>query len=95
MRSLSLGALDTFPNACLQQWFVRRRGFAAALMNVVFQLGMAVQAPLLQNLVLARGWRTAAVVGAAGNLALAPLSFVRRADFARCACGDSHRTCAL
>ena len=39
IRSLAMGALDFFPVACLQQWFVRRRGFVRLAPCAVLLVG--------------------------------------------------------
>ena len=56
---MSMGFFHT-PSAAVSNWFVRRRGVALALTMVGFGLG-GVLVPLVQLLIDAFGWRTAAV----------------------------------
>lgn len=71
LRGLSLGALETFPGACIQKWFVQRRGRASTWVNALQQLGLAVMAPVISWLVANVGWRQTAWLGALVNASLA------------------------
>jgi len=71
LRGMSLGALETFPGACVQKWFVRRRGRAATLVTMLQQAGNALAAPVVSGLVLAVGWRQTARWGSLANIVLA------------------------
>lgn len=70
---LCLGAGETFPNACVQQWFHRRRGRAVGCVFTFQWLGNAVYGTVIAG-VVAQSWHLAAGLGAVANLALAPLS---------------------
>ncbi|CAE7225196.1 pcaK [Symbiodinium natans] len=74
LRTLSLGAAETFPNACVQQWFQRRRGRAVAVVFTFQWLGNAFVGPCVSGIVARHGWQTAALAGSFANLLLAPIS---------------------
>jgi len=76
LRSLCLGAAETFPNACIQQWFKRRRGRALSLTTTCQQLGNGIAASVVSGLVAGAGWRFAMQAGACANFVLAPVSFL-------------------
>jgi len=74
LRALSMGALEIFSSACVQKWFVRRRGRALAVVATLTQFGNAAGGEVISELVLAAGWRTAARGGSLVNLALVPVA---------------------
>merc|ERR1719375_757682 len=70
LRALSLGALETLPNACVQKWFVRRRGRAMSLMHILQQVGVGFMGHAISANVVAKGWRITAALGGVVNVAL-------------------------
>lgn len=74
LRMLSLGAAETFPNTCVQQWFQRRRGRAVGVVFTFQWLGNAVIGKCVSGIVASNGWQKAALAGSAANLLLAPIS---------------------
>mmetsp|Transcript_1236 Transcript_1236/g.2816 ORF Transcript_1236/g.2816 Transcript_1236/m.2816 type:complete len:487 (+) Transcript_1236:54-1514(+) len=74
LRMLSLGAAETFPNTCVQQWFQRRRGRAVGVVFTFQWLGNAVIGKCVSGIVASHGWQKAALAGSAANLLLAPIS---------------------
>ena len=65
--------------ACLNNWFVRRKGLAFSLMAVGISVGGATITPIIALLVLGVGWRTAALVSGVLVLALSlPLTLLMR-----------------
>ncbi|CAK9078128.1 unnamed protein product [Durusdinium trenchii] len=74
LRMLCLGAGEIFPNACVQQWFKRRRGRAVGVVFTFQWLGNAVFGTVIAGIVANYSWHTAALLGATANLFLAPLS---------------------
>ena len=74
LRMLSLGAGEIFPNACVQQWFRRRRGRAVGVVFTFQWLGNAILGILIAGIVAEYSWHTAAALGAICNLILAPVS---------------------
>ncbi|NWF53417.1 MAG: MFS transporter [Syntrophaceae bacterium] len=57
--------------AAVNSWFIRKRGIGFALTGVAASIGGMVTAPLLSSLILAFGWRTAAVISGVIILAVA------------------------
>eukprot|EP00929_Paragymnodinium_shiwhaense_P090831 TRINITY_DN50928_c0_g1_i1.p1 TRINITY_DN50928_c0_g1~~TRINITY_DN50928_c0_g1_i1.p1 ORF type:complete len:514 (-),score=32.52 TRINITY_DN50928_c0_g1_i1:104-1645(-) len=76
IRGLSLGALEVFPNACVQKWFVRYRGRAVSVLATLQQFGLAAMAPVSSILVTTGGWRHAADMHAATNLFMIPITLL-------------------
>mmetsp|Transcript_11342 Transcript_11342/g.14202 ORF Transcript_11342/g.14202 Transcript_11342/m.14202 type:complete len:493 (+) Transcript_11342:36-1514(+) len=74
LRMLCLGAGEIFPNACVQQWFQRRRGRAVGVVFTFQWLGNAVIGTAIAGIVADYSWHTAAALGALANLILSPLS---------------------
>ncbi|CAE7790818.1 ybfB [Symbiodinium sp. CCMP2456] len=74
LRTLSLGAAETFPNTCVQQWFQRRRGRAVGVVFTFQWLGNAVIGKCVSGIVASHSWQKAALAGSAANLLLAPVS---------------------
>eukprot|EP00438_Fugacium_kawagutii_P019972 Skav222682 [mRNA] locus=scaffold1471:55841:56689:- [translate_table: standard] len=76
LRMLSLGAGEIFPNACVQQWFRRRRGRAVGVVFTFQWLGNAIFGTVIAGIVAEYSWHTAAALGALANMILAPLSLL-------------------
>ncbi|CAE7487364.1 ybfB [Symbiodinium sp. CCMP2456] len=76
LRILCLGAGETFPNALVQQWFHKKRGRAIGVIFTTQWLGQALFGTFIAGIVDRYGWREAAMLGAAVNLALAPVSLL-------------------
>jgi len=74
LRMLSLGAGEIFPNACVQQWFNRRRGRAVGVVFTFQWLGNAIFGTVIAGIVAEYSWHMAAMMGAVANLVLAPVS---------------------
>lgn len=74
LRMLSLGAGEIFPNACVQQWFRRRRGRAVGVVFTFQWLGNAIFGTMIAGIVAEYSWHTAAALGAICNQMLAPVS---------------------
>mmetsp|Transcript_9347 Transcript_9347/g.22285 ORF Transcript_9347/g.22285 Transcript_9347/m.22285 type:complete len:495 (+) Transcript_9347:12-1496(+) len=74
LRMLSLGAAETFPNTCVQQWFQRRRGRAVGVVFTFQWLGNAFIGKGVSGIVAGYGWQRAALAGSVANLLLAPVS---------------------
>ncbi|CAE7784770.1 ybfB [Symbiodinium pilosum] len=74
LRTLSLGAAETFPNTCVQQWFQRRRGRAVGVVFTFQWLGNAFAGPIVSSTVASYGWQRAALAGSIANMLLAPIS---------------------
>eukprot|EP00928_Gymnodinium_smaydae_P097934 TRINITY_DN898_c2_g1_i6.p1 TRINITY_DN898_c2_g1~~TRINITY_DN898_c2_g1_i6.p1 ORF type:complete len:527 (-),score=71.41 TRINITY_DN898_c2_g1_i6:1010-2590(-) len=68
LRALSLGALEICPNACLQRWFVRRRGRAVSLVGTAQWIGISLLGLVVAWLVSQYSWRRAAMAGASLNM---------------------------
>lgn len=68
IRSLSLGAFEIFSSACLQKWFVRRRGRALTAVSTAQALGISVIGLLVSWVVKHYSWRVAARSGALLNI---------------------------
>jgi sugar phosphate permease len=65
--------------AAINNWFVRRKGFAMSITYMGQSIGGATITPAVAFIVLSAGWRTAAIVSGVIMLALTiPLSFVIR-----------------
>lgn len=68
LRGLSLGACETFTNACIQKWFVQRRGRVTAAVNLAQTCGNGGGAIVISQIVANQGWRFAMRCGALGNI---------------------------
>ena len=60
----------------MQQWFHKKRGRAVGVIFTTQWLGQALFGTLIAGIVDRYGWREAAMLGAAVNLALAPVSLL-------------------
>jgi MFS family permease len=74
LRTIAQGALNTFPQACVQQWFGRRRGRALSIMNWLEYLGLFVLLHVAYIAANDKSWRHVVWNGALSNMCLAPLS---------------------
>lgn len=70
LRGLTLGACETFPNQCIQQWFVQRRGRVMAVVSMSQQVANGLSGLAIAALVAGPGWRFAMRCGALGNIAM-------------------------
>eukprot|EP00931_Biecheleriopsis_adriatica_P058789 TRINITY_DN3507_c1_g1_i3.p1 TRINITY_DN3507_c1_g1~~TRINITY_DN3507_c1_g1_i3.p1 ORF type:complete len:510 (+),score=46.23 TRINITY_DN3507_c1_g1_i3:127-1656(+) len=70
LRGLSLGACETFPNACIQKWFIQKRGRAMAIQTTVAAIGNACLGFVASAIVAGPGWRWSMRCGALSNLAM-------------------------
>lgn len=61
--------------AIVQRWFYQQRGVALGVLTASTATGQLLFLPLLAQLVVRHGWRTAVVVMAVAALALAPLAY--------------------
>ena len=76
-RGLGQSALSVVSLAMVGKWFRRRLTRAMAVYALVMSIGFMVAFPLVGQMVLASGWRTAwAVVGASLIFVLAPLGWL-------------------
>lgn len=71
LRSIAQGILEIAPSQCLQQWFVRYRGRAVAVVMVTVQLGYGVFSPIVSSLVDTLGWRRSQQFGSCLNFVMA------------------------
>jgi predicted MFS family arabinose efflux permease len=69
-----VGSLANY--TAIQAWFRERRGTALSVADSGASLGLMVLVPLIQQLILALGWRAACQILALGALALAVLHLV-------------------
>ena len=75
IRALGFGGLQLASTTCLQQWFVKRRGFATGAQEALSSIaGFGLCSLLLSALVEGRGWRTAYVYIGLAELTFSPLA---------------------
>jgi MFS family permease len=87
-RGFGQSALSVVSITMVGQWFVRRLNLAMAVYTVALSIGFMLAFPLIGEIVLSNGWRTAWwLIGLALLIGLAPLAliFVRRSPEA---CGS-------
>lgn len=58
IRCLGQGSLSLVSNYTINQWFIRRRGFAIGIAGIGFALATAVFPPVIEQLLQSFGWRT-------------------------------------
>lgn len=76
-RGLGQSALSVVSITMVGQWFVRRLNLAMAVYTIALSAGFMLAFPLIGDIVLAKGWRTAWwIVGLALLLGLAPLALL-------------------
>lgn len=76
-RGLGQSALSVVSITMVGQWFVRRLNLAMAIYTIALSIGFMLAFPLIGQMVLANGWRTAWwVVGLALLVGLAPLALL-------------------
>jgi len=57
IRSMGQGSLSLVSNYTINQWFIRRRGFAIGLAGFGFAIATAVFPPIIEHLIQNFGWR--------------------------------------
>jgi MFS family permease len=76
-RGLGQSALSVVSITMVGQWFVRRLNLAMAIYTIALSIGFMIAFPLIGEIVLTRGWRTAWwIVGVALLAGLAPLALL-------------------
>jgi MFS family permease len=76
-RGLGQSALSVVSITMVGQWFVRRLNLAMAIYTIALSIGFMIAFPLIGEIVLTRGWRTAwLIVGVALLAGLAPLALL-------------------
>jgi MFS family permease len=76
-RGLGQSALSVVSITMVGQWFVRRLNLAMAIYTIALSIGFMLAFPLIGNVVLANGWRTAWwIIGLALLIGLAPLALL-------------------
>jgi nitrate/nitrite transporter NarK len=87
----SIGAGSLANYTAIQAWFRQRRGIALSLADSGASLGLILLVPLIQQLILTLGWRTACQALAAAALLLAPIHLlIQRPPPARESAGATH-----
>jgi predicted MFS family arabinose efflux permease len=76
-RGFGQSALSVVSITMVGQWFVRRLNLAMAIYTIALSIGFMLAFPLIGNVVLANGWRTAWwIIGLALLIGLAPLALL-------------------
>ena len=76
-RGFGQSALSVVSITMVGQWFVRRLNLAMAVYTIALSIGFMLAFPLIGEIVLSRGWRTAWwIIGLALLLGLAPLALL-------------------
>lgn len=92
-RGFGQSALSVVSITIVGQWFVRRLNLAMAIYTIALSIGFMLAFPLIGEIVLSNGWRTAWwIIGLALLLGLAPLALllVRRSPEAVSIDPDGH-----
>eukprot|EP01012_Entosiphon_sulcatum_P003808 TRINITY_DN11358_c0_g1_i1.p1 TRINITY_DN11358_c0_g1~~TRINITY_DN11358_c0_g1_i1.p1 ORF type:complete len:538 (-),score=79.26 TRINITY_DN11358_c0_g1_i1:26-1558(-) len=71
VRGCAIGALELWPNTCVNQWFIALRGRAMAIFQVASSGGFALLALVYAHVYHAEGWRFTQYACAVGSAALA------------------------
>ena len=76
-RGFGQSALSVVSITMVGQWFVRRLNLAMAVYTIALSIGFMIAFPLIGEIVLSKGWRTAWwIIGLALLLGLAPLALL-------------------
>ena len=76
-RGFGQSALSVVSITMVGQWFVRRLNLAMAIYTIALSIGFMIAFPVIGEVVLARGWRTAWwIIGVALLAGLAPLALL-------------------